>query len=326
MTKYLKFIVTVAVFLPFWIVADNPDSQNNQSDRFDTIHVNKFFPEGWAVLPAINPALPDTYECLELTNNELLWGTREDLISIKTNQSARIYNPLFLISYFSELCEENSTTIKNDNIIAQLIKQHNISSMNIKRKPLGKYSLHHLNLKRVNEATIYFAWLGSTQEQSGLTVVMMPCNQFQKNQKTWNNFITQTKWLDEEHFYIAKGLDMHEGYSFYKKNNAKVKVNAERRMSDGEVIYKIEPITDKTSFVVAKSEVTKMKSAWKNNEPCLKIMGVIVNKQNKKKEVSKAVITILPTDVEEFSIANDKSSLEQKSRNFEDIVFLECKK
>lgn len=274
------------------------------------LRILELIPETWFEYPVIEPAIPDNYILgSEEINCCNIWGTKEDVEAFSKNIYHQVERPLFTLRHSYEIVQTGPESFSQEETIVEAFSRVGVKDINIIKLKWGEYPvlaiegnmggkpmrLALIGLNSPNRFVIHVTFISSSNEQDSSEI--------------WKTFLRDTRPLDEKEFLKAMGMEMEEGYTFYRSGKAKVKAIAEKRKNDGKIAVKVEPITPNTSFRIIGFNESTMVTEWKNGEPCVEMLGEMVEKYSETGEtITEAPIIIHTKFVDQFSI--DPSSLE----------------
>ncbi|MCE5293865.1 MAG: hypothetical protein LLF94_04560 [Chlamydiales bacterium] len=291
----LYFCVFVALFSMNLVLAEQKP-----------LRIQELIPENWMEFPAIEPAIPSNYILAEV-EGYTIWALKEDVANFEKGGEDLVTSTVIILRHTDGLKQTGPNSFSNVKEIKQTFKKMGMKNLKSKKLSWGSYPVFAVEGIRPDGTIMKAAWIGLNTEE-GLVMFMRAF--FPKNKdinSIWSNFISNTKQLPEPDFFRAKGMDMQDGYTIYTYATAKVKVTAEKRISDGLLALKFEPLSSKTTYKVESTKEQLLDTNWKNKEPCIKIEGRLTQVDGYYGTlVNDMVLTVLPKQVTEFSFDIDQ--------------------
>ncbi|NGX44776.1 MAG: hypothetical protein K1060chlam3_00951, partial [Candidatus Anoxychlamydiales bacterium] len=198
----------------------------------NNLRIIELFPNTWLDCPGIEPAIPSDY-IMKFADYDfyMLWGKKEDLEIISKSKKGHdfpINSPVFNIALSETIIQTGPTSFSKENYSKEEIKELKKLELTdfVKHKTTwGDYPVLTITLKKTSGEKAYLAWIGLNSEGHVWEVnLISPLNKEKENAKLWNEFINNTKQLPEPEYFIARGMDMRDGYTNYKIATASMKV------------------------------------------------------------------------------------------------------
>lgn len=270
----------------------------------DVTRLQELIPDHWVETPGLNFALPGDYK---LYKDGMLartyWCKEEDVETIERS-SPNLKNDLIEID-IGQLKQTGPDTLMYEDKILDDFIQADIKWAKLNKYKWGTYPVFEIYGEAYNGAPVRMGWVGlnSPHGTTMLMILRSPKNRLKNEAPLWDNLIKDTTQLSEPEFFKAKGYDMQDGFTIFSNVTAKVKATVERRVSDGLMAIKLEPLTPNTSFEYSEVFEGLMGNEWKKNAPIVKIAGKLNEVNSKFGDITTSVvITVLIKDVQDFRI------------------------
>lgn len=299
--KYLFTICSIFIFLMVTPVESS------------TPRIRQLIPDEWLYLPCIEPAIPSDYVASKPDRSfnygmSILWGKEADFAKFMNDQIEAINSPLFRVQYSLNVAQTGPDSFSGEEDLKKELSNAKFKEFSIDKFKWGEYPVQAIRGVDPKGKPFYMTWIGLNSETMVLMIHLIPSHDKAESDKVWDTFITKTKYLSEPACFIARGMDMQDGYTNYSSGTAQLKVYAEKRDSDGKLAIKVVPVSPNTTFAFSNIYEARMGSTWKYNEPCVKVSGIITEKSDKfGTNIIDSVITILTKPVKEFSFPTDES-------------------
>lgn len=271
--------------------------------------INELFPINWLVYPVIEPAIPANYEMKYLNRGDYtLWGVAEDLKNFSFEELSNLKEGVFAIR-FSQVVQIDETNFScTEEDLRRQLTDFGATDLHIRKSMWNYYPVIDAT-GLIDNTKKYNAWIGLDEPEGWVVFVqLLATGNREKDDQLWEDFIKNTRQLEERELFIAKGMDMHDGYTHYQHGTASMLVVAEKRESDNMLAVMIKPENLNTTFNLKGINEGLMGCKWKHAEPCVKIKGLITEKDGNTNNMIDTVITVLTRSVNEFSFDFDKTN------------------
>lgn len=320
--KYLMPCIYALIFTASLNAVESNEQLNpvGKSEEISVPRIRELIPKGWLAYPAIDPAIPENYVggSLETNHNfdeasRILWGEKRDVEMFAKDQTAQIKHPVFYLRHASDFYQNGPNSFSGEKSIADLLKKSGVKNTKTEKMQWGEYPVLACENKLPDGSITRFAWIGVNSDGHVLMVnIFSPkpssVQGEKQTQEVWDKFLHQSRQLEEREFFIARGMDMRDGYTNYTSGTASLKAIAEKRKSDDKLAVLIRPMSPGISFNISGVEEGLMGSKWKHLELCTKIYGQITEKNGNTTNIIDVVITVLTKSVEEYSFNMDKTN------------------
>lgn len=297
-------------------------NEMKQNDPEPTMpRILELIPKGWCKFPAIEPSMPQNYIATGLKENfdmasKILWGEKKDIENLSEDIDSPVTYPVFFLRHAGDITQVDSKTFSCEKTLEQELKTLGAVDLKIQKLFWGTYPILACEYKKPDNSTVRFAMVGLNEDGWVILVNLHP----QKPNKDisedqlhqiWNSFLINTRQLEEQEYFIAKGMDMREGYTNFRAGTARLKVYVEKRKSDGKLAVLINPENPGITFEINELFECHMGSKWKFYEPCTKVCGMVTEVNKNMTNYIDTVITVLTKMVDEFSFVLDKTKLSE---------------
>lgn len=279
-------------------------SMDMEFEEGEALKVTKLFPENWIEYPCVEPGIPGDYVLGILQKEDhILWGKRGDIMAFALDPSGEISEPLFVVKHSFEVMQTGPNAFSKEKEIKDLFSKQGIAIATAKKMKWGDYPLFVIEGKKKDGKGVMVALIGLNSPAGYvISVTLITTGDVKHSKKIWDDFLHNTRPLTEQERFIAKGMDMRDGYTIYKEGGAKLKAIAEKRTSDRKLAVKVEAKTSATSFQILDIQEGSMDSIWKRGEPCVRIFGRLTERSKSYGTIiTDSVITVLVKNVDRFS-------------------------
>jgi len=309
------FFFSCFLFLANCSWADEAITDQMHSEK---LRIFELFPKSWLVLPSIEPAIPSDY--IAGSNQEkfdyassVYWGRKEDLELLKKYGPESLgdipfQSPVLKLDYSFSVAQTGPNSFLGEDQFEQQLQSMGFRDTSIKKTNWGNYPVLVVESTSDQNHSIVQGWIGLNNPEGAVMTVSIMHSPEKKEEmmKFWDRFIEFTRPLSERESFIAMGMDMRDGYTIWSTGTASLKVTAEKRKSDGKYAILVEPISSSTTFQLQDVMGALMGSRWKHKEPCVKVVGNVIEVNGNMTNHIDTTITVLVKDVEEFSFNPDE--------------------
>jgi hypothetical protein len=214
--------------------------------------------------------------------------------------------PLLRVKLSANVAQTGPKSFGDDRFLEDLKQQGG----NFKEMAWGDYPVLAVKT-HVEDQLVRMAWVGLNDPESGWTLMfnlVYPLKKGRPNKKDiklWEDLLKNTVPLKDGDYFKARGQDLQEGYTLVNVGGAKLKVEAEKRQSDGMIQVVVTPESPNVEFHYCDMDACRMGAKWKYGEPMVKVYGEIVIKQGNGESLIRHVTSIFYKTVEEFSVKAD---------------------
>lgn len=188
-------------------------------------------------------------------------------------------------------------------ILRVKLSQHTLDHTNVK---WGNHPVHEV--KTIWEGKEIDVALVALNGDEGWTLMFSPVypegegRPNEADMAFWNDFIANTRPLNEKEALRLRGQDLHEGYTLVDSAGAKMKVIAEKREDDGVIQVGVIPKNSKVDF-----KYLGMSDGIKGGTPFVKVHGQILQKKKNFKYAADFTTSVFVKSVKEFSFKKDEN-------------------
>ena len=258
---------------------------------------------------AVEPAVPDNFVALSPNGSPDLfewvyWAPKGTSAKVLKDPTL-LKGPILKVQLSANVIQTGSDSFSSENDL-EILKNHAPEDFACIRTRWGNYPVIAVRTRMLDKV-IFLAWVGLNDPQDGWTLLfnmVYPDTTGHPNKNDedfWQNFIMNTTQLEEGDYFKALGQDLQDGYTVVKSAGAKVKMLAEKRVSDNTVRVLVIPESPHTTYQYSDMTEGRMGAQWRFGEPLVKVYGdILVEDKNFKCTINHNTSIFYKT-VQEFS-------------------------
>jgi hypothetical protein len=211
---YFALCITLPLFLFAALNANEPLKNIKQNA---TPRIYSLLPEDCMTYPKIEPAIPENFVKAAVpkflnNGNGILWGEKEDLISYVTQNDSMRKNPIFILIEITDVTQSGPDSFIGMEAFIEKLKRLGAHNLITKNAMWGKYPLRVFEGNFKNGAPFLCTLVGLNSSGHLLMAMIFDPDpksipdSFNKTKTMWDNFISNTKELDDANFPKAPGL------------------------------------------------------------------------------------------------------------------------
>jgi hypothetical protein len=288
-------------------------SFENRDREAKIYRIKELLPGLLPVLP-IDPYIPEDFGIVSADAEPNLlkgiyWGVPDE-VQAYLQKSGQNINPIFRIQLSNQVSQNGPETFIGDKTVEKELNLKTDTLVKMRKALWGRYPVLILETTDSKGTTAYNAWVG-LNSPSGMTLeisLILPANSKQSTErslKIWNAFLNNTKELPPDFSSNAFHEYTGKGYTMFSVDEARLKVFAQKRISDGKVLIVAIPANANTSFAYEGASEALSKSSTNEGKSIVKVQGRVIYAKEKTSLVIETSIVVYLREVDDFTINYD---------------------
>lgn len=301
------FLLFVCIFAMHYSTATE-ESQSAESD----LRILSLLPSLSSPL-AVEPGIPDDFIALSPQGTLhpyewIYWGPRNVLKAYFENP-ASLKVPILRVKLSANTAQIGPHAFSDAKSLELLQKKDPYGFASIETQ-WGDYPILAIRTL-VENRLIFLAWVGLNDPQAGWTLMfnlVYPDEDGHPNKEDrqlWERLIMSTTQLQDANYFKACGQDLQEGCTHVNAGGAKLKMLAEKRLSDGQIQVVVIPENPKVTFHYIDMTECLMGAKWRYGEPMVKVNGEVRFKEEHFESTTNCITSIFFKTVPEFSLKSE---------------------
>lgn len=265
---------------------------------------------------AVEPAIPADFVAMSKSGEINLydwvyWGPKDVLKEYFANpESLKV--PILSVKLSGNVAQVGPSAFSDDQTL-KMMQQQNPKNFSFTSTQWGDYPVRVVKTEMQGQA-LNIAWVGLNDPESGWTLMFNLVHAknipSKEDLEFWDNFISKTQPLKDGDFFKAQGQDFKDGYTLVNVGGVKLKMVAEKRISDGMMQVVVTPESPNTQFRYRDMSTGLMGCTWKQGEPVVKVYGEIEMKDGNATNIINHTTSIFYKSVNEFTFQKEEGKNE----------------